>query len=627
MVASLKHRGPDDAGSYYQDASWSIKHSGGGRGSGSFDPHSKPGVALGFRRLSIIDLAGGRQPLPNEDETIWVIFNGEIYNFADLRRRLEASGHRFRTQSDTETIVHLYEDEGIDCFSKLNGMFAIAIWDGPRRRLVLARDRLGQKPLLYARQDGRLAFASEMKSLFKIPKLPREIDPNAIDEFLSYQYVPHPNTIYKGISKLPPGHVAVYEDNQLEVKPYWKINFAAEYPTTWKEATQQVQELLTDSVRLRMRSDVPLGAFLSGGVDSSLIVALMQEQSSQPIKTFSIGFPIDSYNETQFAQQVAKSLGTDHHEFQVTPDSVKILPSLVQQYDEPFADSSAIPTWYVSQMTREHVTVALSGDGGDELFAGYPRYRAVRLSSYIDRLGPLRSLISMKLWQKLPGQAKQKGLLRRAKRFASAMSMSPFRRYVDWIGIFNEERRAALYNDSFVQRLGDHDPFVFFDRAVSLSKGRDPVSRVSMADLITYLPCDLMTKVDMASMAHSLEVRQPFLDYRLVEYAASLPVRFKMKRLSGKLMLRKAFGDRLPDAIWNRPKMGFGVPLDHWFRKELNPMARDVLLDPKALCLEYFRGQEIAKLLREHESHTFDHAYRLWSLLILELWLRQWHSQ
>jgi len=611
MTDVLRHRGPDDAGQYV--AAYRLR-----------PPYEAlPGVALGFRRLSIIDLEGGHQPMGNEDGSIWVVFNGEIYNYPTLRRRLEGAGHTFRTQSDTETIVHLYEDEGLDSFQHLNGMFAIAIWDARLRRLVLARDRLGKKPLVYHHSVGRLLFASELKSLLQVGDVPRDIDPQALDEYLTYQYVPHPRTIFSTIRKLPPGHLAVFRDDQLEVCAYWQPDFNHEITLDAREARERLVELLTSSVQLRMRSDVPLGAFLSGGIDSSLVVALMQQQSTQAIKTFTIGFPVAEYDETSYARQVSQHLGTEHEELQVTPDGVEILPRLVWHYDEPFADSSAIPTWYVSQMTRQHVTVALSGDGGDELFAGYPRYRAVWLSHQIDQLGTLRAALAARVWQRLPG-ARQKSLVRRFKRFSEFLSLTPQRRYLEWIAIFHESRRALLYRDDFLEQLPNADPFQFLARAWARAGQRDVVSAASLADLTTYLPCDLMTKVDIASMAHSLEVRQPFLDYRVVEFAASLPIALKFRWGRGKQLLRQAFGQLLPPEIWRRKKMGFGVPLEHWFRHELRDLTHDVLLTEQARTRQFFRGEAIAQLVAEHEQRQFDHAYRLWALLVLELWLREW---
>jgi asparagine synthase (glutamine-hydrolysing) len=611
MTDLLHHRGPDDEGYYRSE--FRLRPS----------CEALPGVALGFRRLAIIDLAGGNQPMSNEDGSIWVVFNGEIYNSPTLRRRLEGAGHDFRTQCDTETIVHLYEDEGLDCFRHLNGMFAVAIWDSRLRRLVLARDRLGKKPLYYRHESDRLLFGSELKSILAVPNVPRDLDPTAIDAYLTYQYIPHPRTIFQGIAKLPPGHHAVVGEGKLRVQSYWQPDLSAEVDIPRDEACERVRELLDAAVQMRMRSDVPLGAFLSGGVDSSLIVALMQRHARQPIKTFSIGFPIGEYDETRYAREVAEHLGTDHHEFEVTPDAVEILPKLVWHYDEPFADSSAIPTWYVSRMTREHVTVSLSGDGGDELFVGYPRYRAVWLAHLLDNAGMARDFLAAPIWQRLPG-SRQKSFLRRFKRFGEFLALSPQRRYLQWVAIFHEQRRAEMYEDGFLESLPDEDPFSFIATSWSRAGSRDPVSAAAIADLTSYLPCDILSKVDIASMAHSLECRQPFLDHRLVEYAVSLPRQLHFRRGRGKQLLRDAFGDLLPAEIWTRPKMGFGVPLDHWFRDELRPMANDVLLDSTARQRGLFRSEVVERLLREHENQQFDHAYRLWALLVLELWMREW---
>lgn len=613
MTDMLRHRGPDEEGFYSSELRVE-------------EPQGTiPGVALGFRRLSIIDLEGSHQPLSNEDGSVWIVFNGEIYNYRELRRRLEGAGHKFRTHGDTETLVHLYEDEGVDFLRHLNGMFALALWDNKRGRLILARDRLGKKPLVYRQEHDRLLFASELKSLLAAPGVPRELDPNALDEYLTYQYVPHPNTIFRGTRKLPPGHYAVFENRTFTVLPYWRPDFNHELDRPQADYVAELRSRLTSAVEMRMQAEVPLGAFLSGGVDSSIIVALMQQVAQQPVKTFSIGFPVKEYDESHHARAVAEYLGTEHHEFQVEPQALEILPKLVWHYDEPFADSSAIPTYYVSQLTRGHVTVALSGDGGDELFAGYARYRAVKLSSYLDRLpAPLRSVLAASLWQKLPASARQKGLVRRLKRFSEALAMAPQRRYAEWISIFGEARRAALYSDEFVEQLDNSDPLDFLYAAYARASERDPVTATTLADLVTYLPCDLMTKVDIASMAHSLECRQPFLDYRVVELAAGMPLRLKMPGWQGKKILRAAFGHLLPEAVFTRPKMGFGVPLDHWFRGQLRETLCEVLLDPSTLRRGYFRSAAIETLVQEHLTGTFDHAARLWALLFFELWHRQW---
>lgn len=612
MTQVLRHRGPDDAGHYTSD----LKHR------APYD--TAPGVALGFRRLSIIDLAGGHQPLSNEDGTIWIVFNGEVYNFADLRRRLEGAGHQFKTDSDTECIVHLYEDEGPACFEHLSGMFAIAIWDSRQRRLVLGRDRLGKKPLVYRQDAGRLLFASELKSLLQVPGLPREVDPAAVDEYLTYQYVPHPGTIFKGFRKLPPGYCAVWQDGKLQVRPYWQPDFAQQQSIRQEDASQQLETLLENAVKMRMRSDVPLGAFLSGGIDSSLIAALMQRNSTQKIKTFSLGFSVKEYDETKYARQVAAHLGTEHYEETITPEALKILPQLAYHYDEPFGDSSAIPTWYVSEMTRKHVTVALSGDGGDELFAGYSRYRAVRLAARLDQVPLLRGLAASRVWQWLPSSSRQKSKLRQLKRFCQALTQQPAARYLNWIGIFSEERRANLYHDDFVKTLPESDPADFLGQAWSRAGKRDSTTAATVADILTYLPCDLLNKVDIASMAHSLECRQPFLDHHLVEFAATLPLSLKLRGGRGKYLLQQTFGNLLPANIWTRPKMGFGVPLDYWFRGELRPLLEETLLGNSAHSHAFFRPEALRALADEHFRGTFDHSARLWLLLMLEMWLKTW---
>ena len=611
MTDCLRHRGPDADGTYYTEFRCRPPY------------ESMPGVALGHRRLSIIDLATGGQPMCNEDGSVWIVFNGEAYNYQALRYRLEGSGHKFRTDSDTETIIHLYEDEGPACFQHLNGMFAVALWDANRRRLVLGRDRMGKKPLVYRHEPGRLIFASELKSLLEVPGLPREIDPAAVDEYLAYQYVPHPNTIFRGYSKLPPGHYAVYQDDKLEVRPYWQPDLALERRIGKQQAIGELRELLESAVKLRMRSDVPLGAFLSGGVDSSIIVALMQQQSQTPVKTFTIGFSEEEYDESKFAERVARHLKTEHRVLEVRPDALEVLPKLAYHYDEPFADSSAIPTWYVSQLTREHVTVSLSGDGGDELFAGYPRYRAAALAGRFDRFPPLRSLAASSWWQWLPSSGRQKSLFRKIKRFSEALALPPERRYLNWVGIFPERMRGELYRDEFLSQLTS-DPASFLRNAWRRCQGRDAVTCASLADMQTYLVCDIMNKVDIASMAHGLECRAPLLDHRVVEFAAALPVRLKYRRGRGKWLLREAFGHLVPREVFTRKKMGFSVPLDYWFRNELKPLAADLLLSPLARCHEFLRPEAIQSLWDAHQEKRYDHSSRLWSLVMLEMWLRQW---
>ena len=611
MVDSLQHRGPDDRGTHIENLRQDV--------TGVI-----PGVGLGFRRLSIIDLAGGHQPLSNEDGSVWLIFNGEIYNYRELRRRLEGSGHTFRTDSDSETIVHLYEDLGVECFAHLNGMFSIAIWDRAKRQIVLARDRLGKKPLFYQWLDGQLLFGSELKALAQSPDFDKQISAGAIDQFLTYQYVPHPNCIYQRARKLAPGNVAVVSESGVKVQSYWNVDWRSESDLSEQEAASKLDELLRDSIQLRLRSDVPLGAFLSGGIDSSLIVALAQQQMDRPLHTFSIGFNEADFDETQYARQVAAWVRTEHNEFKVTPDAVQVLDQLVWHFDEPFGDSSAIPTWYLCQWTRQQVTVALSGDGGDELFAGYDRYRALWLSRWFNRLLPVAPLLGSRMVQGLPHSNRQRSFVRRLQRFGEALNQPLARRYMNWLQIFPERMRADLYRDEFVEQLPNEDPFEFFESAWKGVGDRDIISRASLADLVTYLPCDLMTKVDIASMAHSLECRQPFLDYRLVEFAASLPAAYKFKLGRGKCLLRKTFDRLLPRQIWTRKKMGFGVPLGDWFKNELRQLTSDRLLGDESRCHNFLKRESIQNLFDQHMSGKVNHSYRLWNLLVLESWLRRW---
>ncbi|WP_168566564.1 asparagine synthase (glutamine-hydrolyzing) [Crateriforma spongiae] len=611
MTQQIAHRGPDDS------QTWRDDHHIDARGQAL-------GVGLGFRRLSIIDLAGARQPMACEDQSIHMVFNGEIYNYQTLRLRLEGAGHRFATNGDGESILHLFEDLGPDCFAQLNGMFAIALWDARQHRLVLARDRIGQKPLYYAVKDGRLVFGSELKCLAAVDGVCDELDLGSIDQYLTYQYVPHPNTIWKGVRKLPPGHYAVFQNGRLSVHPYWTYDPSTQADISRTDAIDRLRELLSDSVRLRMRSDVPFGSFLSGGIDSSLITAIAQQHSDQPLRTFSIGFPVADFDETHYADMVARHLGTRHEKFVVQPSGVDVLDKLVWHYDEPFGDSSAVPTWYLSELTKQHVTVALSGDGGDELFAGYERYHALHLSERLPRVFPVHRLPGFSLIQRLPDSGRRRSLIRRAKRFAEALGQSSPQRYMNWLQIFSFTMRAELYNDAFVQQLPADDPIEFLLAAWDRSEGRDLMTRASTSDVVTYLPCDLMTKVDIAAMAHGLEVRQPMLDYRLVEFAATLPIELKRRGSRGKLLLQDAFGSLIPGEIFTRKKMGFGVPIATWFRNELKPMVHDTLLADDARVSQFLRPDSVADLVAAHENHQQNHCYRLWNLLFLELWLRRW---
>jgi len=637
MTDAIRHRGPDAEGFFSSNAETQ----------GAQFSQNETHVALGHRRLSIIDVAGGQQPLGNEDGSVQVAFNGEIYNYQELRPALEAAGHRFTTTSDTEVIVHAYEEYGVDCLKQFRGMFAFALWDAKRERLLLARDRIGQKPLFYREERGRLLFASELKGLLQVPGVPRKLDHESVDLFLTYQYVPHPRCILKGFAKLPPAHFAIYEKGQLSIDRYWQAPYATDFDTQqlsdpalassddWSDDQwrSQLRETLTEAVRLRMRSDVPIGAFLSGGIDSTIISGLMQSLSDKPIHTFSIGFPVKQFDETAYAREAAQLLKTEHHEFIVEPSALETLPQLIWHYDEPFGDSSAIPTMYLSKVTRDVVTVSLSGDGGDELFCGYERYKAVRLAQKMDRLPAfVRRMFGWNIWQKIPSSSEQRSFGRRVKRFAAALAQDPQVRYLRWIGIFDAILRKDLYTAEFRDSLASFDSGDFIRSCYEFASGRDFVTQTTCADVHSYLPCDILTKVDIASMAHSLECRSPFLDHHVAELAARMPLRLKLHQQSGitgaaahpqgKQILIDTFRDLLPESIQTRSKMGFGVPIDHWFRKELKELLHDTLLSDRARQRGILDPTTVQRLIEEHQSGKWDHSYRLWNLVCLEQWCR-----
>ena len=602
MADALAHRGPDGHGVW----------TGGG-------------VALGHRRLSIIDVAGSPQPMADAEGAVCLTFNGEIYNFAELRESLRRRGVAFRTAGDTEVLLQMYRAHGVDMLPMLRGMFAFAIWDGRGRKLLMARDRLGQKPLVYWHAGHALHFASELKALRTLPDFPTAVDPRALDEYLAYQYVPHPRTIYAAARKLPPGHFATYENGTLTVDRWYTPPYETEEPMTMPEAAERLRAAVTEAVKVRMVSDVPLGAFLSGGVDSSVVCAVMSSLSDRPVRTFSIGFPVAAYDESAYARQMAERLGTDHHAFVVEPDAVDLLPKLAEFHDEPFADSSALPTYLVSRETRRHVTVALSGDAGDELFAGYERYQAVRLAGLFDRLpAPLRRLLTARWWDLLPDRGDQKSRLRKAKKLAASLGKSPIDLYRVFVTIFDAAARRGLYTPEFAASLGEHRAEAFLDGRYAELPGRDFVTRTTYADLTSYLPCDILTKVDVASMACGLECRAPLLDQEVVALAGRMPMALKMRGRVGKAVLKRAFADVLPTEIARRPKMGFGVPLDHWLRHELKDLTGDLLLAPSALSRGWFRREAVAKLIDDHQSRRWDHSARLWALLMLESWARRW---
>ena len=579
-------------------------------------------VGLGHRRLAIIDLVTGEQPMSSDDRRVWVVFNGEIYNFRQLRVELESRGACFRTASDTEVLLRAYEMYGLACVERLRGMFAVAILDERAGRLVLMRDRLGIKPLVYAWDGRRLLFASEIKGILQEPSVSREIDQEAIADYLTYHYVSAPRTIFRAIRKLPPASTLVLPlgGGEPEVRRYWQLRFAPDHRVTESEWLERLQIHLADAVKSHMVSDVPIGAFLSGGVDSSAVVAMMAQHSSTPIRTFSIGFAEADFDELDFARQVAKRYGTNHYELVVKPNALDVLPKLAWHFDEPFADSSAIPSYYVSKITREHVTVALSGDGGDENFAGYRRYaRAVQLHDSFDRgpgrLGrPLLALAGRMLPLEAPGQA-----------YADLLGAGAIERYFHLVTY--ERRRTVrrlLSGDLVGVARAAARPGAF--QRLAAEGTADYVSTIQHIDIETYLPGDILSKVDHTSMAVSLEARVPFLDHVLMEFVATIPSSLKLRNGTGKYLLKRAMLRSLPAEILTRRKMGFGVPLGAWFSSELRDMTRDILLSPSARQRGVFQIAEVERLLRLHDSGRRDCSPRLWALLCFELWMREWAS-
>jgi asparagine synthase (glutamine-hydrolysing) len=615
MCDGIVHRGPDDEG-YYLNSDPE-----------KYPEDRSPGsafVGFGMRRLSIIDLATGKQPIHNEDRTVWVVLNGEIYNYHELRTQLEARGHQFYTKSDTEVIVHAYEEYGDDVPKYLRGMFAFALWDEKRQRLLLARDRVGKKPLLYAIVGSKLIFASEFQAILRHPDVSRGVNLEAISHYLSFMCVPAPLTAFEGIRKLEPGHVLVWQDGSVKIKRYWSLDFKTKIEIGEREAGERVVDHLRDAVRVRLMSDVPLGAFLSGGIDSSAVVALMSELSSERVKTFSIGFEEQEFNEINHARRVAERFGTDHHEFIVRPNAVEVLPTLIRHYGEPYADSSAIPTYYLSKMTREHVTVALNGDGGDECFAGYERYAAMRLAEQYHRLPRVirRGVLEPALGA-IPMAGATRSRLGKARRFMDVVGRPTGERYLRWTSVFSEELKAELCTSDFLRRTSTTKPLGYVQPWFEGNGEIDVVDRALMADTSNYLPNDLLVKVDIASMAVSLEARSPFLDHKLMEFAASLPARYKLRGITTKYLLKHALKGLLPSENLTRSKMGFGVPIGRWFRGELKSFLADTILCERSLGRGYFKREPIRRLIEDHTDGRRDHAHQLWTLLMLELWHRE----
>ncbi len=596
MTQTIVHRGPDEEGIY-----------------------ARANVGLGMRRLSIIDLTTGSQPIHNEDRSVWIVFNGEIYNFPELRKELESRGHQLYTNTDTEVIVHLYEEMGPDCVRKLRGMFAIALYDEKKKSLLLARDRLGKKPIYYALHEGRLYFGSEIKTILALAPQLAEVDPEGILQFFYFGYIPDPHSAFRHIHKLPPAHLAEYCNGTIATRQYWDVPaYGTSDPGSDEACLEQMEARLAEAVRIRLISDVPLGALLSGGVDSSIVVALMARNSSSRVKTFSIGFREAEFNETAYARLVAERFGTDHRELIVDPNMSETLDHLSRMLEEPFADSSIIPTYHVSRLARQHVTVALSGDGADELFAGYDRYVVNwNRRRYDIAEGWVSEVYRNHLYPRLPS------ILKRRK-FAWNIALCSRDRYLDGISCLPSlHRERELFSEDFVQNtVACTNPFLQFQQYYNEAPASDQLSRLLYLDTKTYLTADILTKVDRMSMASSLEVRCPVLDHEFVEWVAGLPMKYKFRR-GGRKYIFKELAKRLgiPSAILDRRKQGFALPLVHWMRDELKDML-NILLEPRTLQRGYFKPDAIRRILDDHFRSRRDHSQVLWLLLIFELWHR-----
>lgn len=600
MCNTLTHRGPDDEG-YYTNA----------------------GIGLAMRRLSIIDLDGGHQPISNEDQTIWLIFNGEIYNYRELRHDLLEKGHTFRTQSDSEVIIHAYESYGEQCLEYLNGMFGFAIWDENKRRLLLARDRLGIKPLYFWATNDRIIFGSELKALLAYPDTPREIDPIALDHLLTLEYIPSPRTIFTGVSKLEPGHYLLWEDGRCQTASYWTIPTGLHIPEDENECVEQLRELVNSAVRLQLVSDVPLGAFLSGGIDSSTIVASMSLAAPGTVRTFSIGFGDATYNELPYAREVAAAFGTHHEEEILQPDIADLAEKLIRHLDEPLADFSILPTYLVSKLARQHVKVALSGDGGDELFGGYDTYVAQQADRFYGRLPKgIRQNVLPNIFDKLPPQPAKKGLINKAKRFVEGGALSADLQHTRWMIFMQEADKNQLYHPDLRADVNGHSAELLLHH-FEQAGARDALAQQQYVDIKTYLADNILTKVDRMSMAVSLETRVPLLDHRIVEFALNLPPHLKLHHGRTKVILRRAMEDRLPQSVLNKPKQGFSIPLKNWLCGPLRPMMTDLLAPDSIRGSGYFNPNTVQQWMTEHLDGQVNHSHRLWSIMLFELWRQQ----
>jgi asparagine synthase (glutamine-hydrolysing) len=604
MCGAIEHRGPDSRGI-----------------------HSAPGVGLGIQRLRVIDLVTGDQPISNEDGTVTVVLNGEIYNYRELRERLERRGHKFSTRTDTEVIVHLYEEKGPELVHDLHGMFGFAVWDSDRRRLVLARDRLGKKPLFYALRDRTLTFASELNAVMRDPAVPDDVDPQAIDAFLALRYIPHPLSIYRAVRKLPPAGRLIWDDGSVQIDRWWRLSYGRNPAmTNVVEFGEAIREAVRRATRRRLISDVPLGAFLSGGVDSSAVVAAMAESSSEPVKTFSIGFATSrpEFNELPYARLVAKTFGTDHHEEIVEPDVVATLPRVVRAFGEPFADPTALPTFRLSEMTRSHVTVALSGDGGDEAFAGYDRYAANLLLARFDQLPKSVRRNVARLAARIPPDPIINSTRSRLRRLAGGLPLDPSDRYLAYTSRLGAGvDRTQVYTPEARSRVGEPWLDGAFRSVWEDADASELIDHMLAADVELYLPGDLLAKVDIASMHYSLEARCPLLDHELMELAATAPPELKLHGREKKVGFRAALRGWVPDEILDRPKRGFELPIAEWLRGDLGSFAQDVLLDPRTRQCDVINPDYARDLLTRHIDGHEDHSGQLWTLLVLELWYQE----
>ena len=599
MSAAITHRGPDDEGFYF-----------------------KQNVAMGMRRLSIIDLATGRQPISNEDGSVWVVFNGEIYNFPELRRRLLARGHQFGTHSDTEVIVHLYEDHGDELVDHLNGMFAFALWDERRRRLLIARDRMGEKPLYFTRTANALIFASELKSLVVHPEVERRVNLLALRKYLQYEFVPSPHTMIEGVHKLRPAHRLIFEKGAWRTEPYWRLSYEGERLKIGEdEAAEEVHDRLREAVRMRLISDVPLGVLLSGGIDSSAVAALACEAAEGRVKTFSIAFEEKSFDESSYARLVANHLGTEHYEQRFTErEMLEIVPEIPRLLDEPLGDGSLIPTFLLSRFTRERVTVALGGDGGDELFAGYPTYAAHRVADYFRALPRfVREGLIEPAVARLPVSTDNLSFDFKAKRFVQGAALPLGERHTVWMGSYTAAQQRLLLSPEVLSACPDEEVFDEV-RIYDLQNGHDVVEQMMTLDATHYLPECVLFKVDRASMAASLETRAPFLDHMLIEFLTKLPVGLKLRGLTGKYILKRSMRDRLPQQIIKRPKKGFGMPVAKWVKGELRTFVRDAFAPERLKRRGLFNADYVGRLLDEHERGMADHRKLIWTLLMFEIW-------